>query len=129
MRGRMALLAVVLTVVIPAVMFVPGYMAGTHTSYCPLSHRISGTAACAVLDSRDGRVLVQHADRDTHENYLELRDEGGSRLYQLPVSLSAVAPGGYSARLIPGGGDLVIIDGDRRRLVPLEFAANPHDAD
>ncbi len=121
---RMALLAVVLGVLIPAVMFVPGYMAGTHTRYCPLAHRVSGTAACAVLDSRDGRVLVQHADLDTHENYLELRDAGGSQLYQLPVPGSAVAPGGYSAQLIPGGGDLVIIDGERRRLLPLEFATN-----
>ncbi len=125
----MALLAVVLGVLIPAVVFVPGYLAGTHTDYCPLSHRISGTAACAVLDSRDGRVLVQHADLDTHENYLELRDESGARLYQLPVSVSAVAPVGYSARLIPGGGDLVIIDGVRLRLVPLELAANPNDTD
>ena len=129
MRGRMALLAVVLGVLIPAVVFVPGYLAGTHTAYCPLSHRLSDTAACAVLDSRDGRVLVQHADLDTNENYLELRDESGSRRYQLPVSVTALAPVGYSARLIPGGGDLVIIDGERLRLVPLEFAAEGNDTE
>jgi hypothetical protein len=120
----MALLAVVLGVLIPAVMFVPGYLAGTHTRYCPFSHRISDTAACAVLDSRGGRVLIQHADLDTNENYLELRDEGGSRLYQLPVAVTALAPVGYSAQLIPGGGSLVLIDGERVQLVPLEFSVD-----
>ncbi len=120
MRGRIALLAIVLAVVTPAVMFVPGYFAGTHTQFCPLSHKFSDTAVCVVLDARGEQVLIQHADLDTQENYLELRDESGSRLYQLPASITVLAPGGYSAQLIPGGVDLVIINGERQRLVPLD---------
>ncbi len=119
MRGRIALLAIVLAVVTPAVMFVPGYLAGTHTQFCPLSHKFSDTAVCVVLDARGGQVLIQHADLDTQENYLELRDESGSRLYQLPASITLLAPGGYSAQLIPSGVDLVIINGERQRLVQL----------
>ena len=119
----MALLAVVLALLVPPVLFLPNYLAGTHTSYCPLSHRFSGTAACSVLDERDGEVLIQHADPATDERYLELWDESGSRLYALPPSVAKMALGSYTAQLIPGGVDLVVIDGVRQRLVPLELEA------
>lgn len=97
----------------------PAVVAGQHTAYCPLSHKIRDTSACAVLDTEGDRTLVLHADTVSGERYLELIVGKRSRRYRLPAGVRELAPGGYTANLLPGEDKWFAINGEWRRLDPL----------
>ncbi len=107
-----------LALVAPLALYGPSYLLSIHTEYCPLSHKLSDTAACFVLDREGGRVLIQHADLDTNEAYLELLDATGSRTFEMPAFLTVWAPTGYTAQLLPGEDGVFLIDGRRHAPEP-----------
>ena len=72
-----------------------------------------------VLDQEGKRVLVQHADLDTNEYYLEIRDGQLSKTFHLPPSISQLAPQGYSAKFIVGETEAIMLNGERQILEPL----------
>lgn len=90
------------------------------TPYCPWQHHISDLSSCEVLDKRDGRVLLQHADLDTNIYYLEIvEDLGQRRVFQLPDQVRQLAPNGYSAQLLSGSSDHIVLNGSPIKLVAL----------
>ncbi len=92
-------------------LFGSGYFLGTHTSYCPLRHKISDTAVCVILHKDQKRILVQHADLDINEYFLEIFDGHRSHFFKMPSVISQLAPGGYKAELIPGQTSTILING------------------
>jgi len=79
---------------------------------------ISDTAVCVVLDSKDNRILIQHADLDSNEYSLEIIENETSFHYKLPSFITRLAPKGYTARLIENKNDEIIINGENVSLVP-----------
>jgi hypothetical protein len=96
-----------------------GYITGTHTPYCPWRHKLSDTASCVVLDRKGARILIQHADLDTNEYYLEILNDQQSRTFKMPDFITQLAPQGYSAELIVGDDQVILINGTRYLLEPL----------
>lgn len=92
------------------------YFNGSHTPYCPLDHRMSDLSACFVKDELAGRILIQHGDLDFNWYYLEVLNDGHSQIYEFPDSIHVVGPDDYTAELIPGVTDHVLIDGERFQL-------------
>lgn len=102
------------------ILFAVGYFLGTHTSYCPWSHKLRDTSACLVLDRKGEQILIQHADLDTNEYFFELRQGHRSRTFRMPSFITQLAPQGYSAKIIEGEGDAILINGERYDLKQLE---------
>ncbi|MEW6146146.1 MAG: hypothetical protein AB1598_14130 [Thermodesulfobacteriota bacterium] len=96
------------------------YLSGTHTEYCPLSHKLSDTADCIVLHVSRGRVLVRHRDSYTREAYFEIIENGRSQKFDIPeLSLNGSGPKRFRVRLIVDEPGAVTINGARYDLVPL----------
>jgi len=93
-----------------------GDFLGKNTEYCPPEHRISDTSSCVVLDKLDDRVLIQHADLDTNENYFEIISGNTSEKYEMPFHITRLAPSGYEARLIDNDYEAILINGKRHVL-------------
>ena len=89
---------------------------GHHTDYCPESHRRGEFRSCWVLDAQADHVLIQHADLDGNHYYLEIRCGNSADFFELPSSVARLAPEGYSASLIEGESDSIILDGSRVKL-------------
>ena len=94
------------------------YISGSHTKYCPLSHRMSDLSVCFILDRLQQRVLIQHGDLDTNWYFLEVRDEEISSKYQFPGNIHIVGEGDYSAELIEGDSEHILINGAKFKLEP-----------
>ena len=92
------------------VAWAPAYYTGTHTEFCPLAHKVAEGAQCVVLDREPARTLVQHANTETGERYLEIASATASRLYEIPVAAKGLAPEGYTAKLLEGETEWVQID-------------------
>jgi hypothetical protein len=100
------------------------YVSGTHTEYCPLSHKLSDTADCIVLHVSRGRVLVRHRDGFTKEAYFEIIENGRSRKFEIPeFSLNGSGHGKFRVRLIDGEPGAVNINGARYDLVPIVYGS------
>ena len=97
-----------------------GYLLGMHTPYCPWSHKLSDTSACMILDREGTRILIQHADLDSNEYYLEILENQRSKTFKLPGSVTQLAPQGYLAELIVGEEDIILLNGERQVLEPLK---------
>jgi hypothetical protein len=97
-----------------------GYLLGTHTPYCPWRHKLSDTSACIILDHEGTRMLIQHADLDSNEYYLEILDNQRSKTFKLPDSVTQLAPQGYLAELIEGEADIILLNGKHQLLEPLK---------
>ena len=96
------------------------FVSGTHTEYCPLSHKLSDTADCIVLHVSRGRVLVRHRDSYTKEAYFEIIGEGGSQKFDIPeFSLKSGAEKKFRVRLMDNEPGAVTINGARFDLLPL----------
>ncbi|OGE23916.1 MAG: hypothetical protein A3J42_09915 [Candidatus Dadabacteria bacterium RIFCSPHIGHO2_12_FULL_53_21] len=96
------------------------FVSGTHTEYCPLSHKLSDTADCIVLHVSRGRVLVRHRDSYTREAYFEIITNGRSQKFDIPeFSLKGGAPKKFRVRLIDNEPGAVTINGARFDLLPL----------
>jgi hypothetical protein len=96
------------------------YLSGTHTEYCPLSHKLSDTADCVVLHVSRGRVLVRHRDTYTREAYFEIIENGRSRKFDIPeFSLNGSGPKRFRVRLIDNDPGAITINGARYDLLPL----------
>jgi len=96
------------------------FVNGTHTEYCPLSHKLSDTADCIVLHVSRGRVLVRHRDSYTREAYFEIITNGRSQKFDIPeFSLKGGAPKKFRVRLIDNEPGAVTINGARFDLLPL----------
>ena len=96
------------------------FILGKHTKYCPYSHWIRDTSSCFVLDERENKVLIQHADLDTDtNNYLKIREGSKSTLFTFPESVTHYAPEGYKAALISGEENTILLNKERYELKPL----------
>ena len=79
---RNALIGCTAAVALPVIGIVAfGLVMSDATEYCPWQHHLRDLSACEVLDQRDGRVLVQHADLDTNIYYIE----NGTRVRLSPL--------------------------------------------
>ncbi len=119
--SRKKLLVLVITFgVIISGLYAFRFVSGTHTKYCPLSHKLSDSSDCIVLHAANGRVLVRHRDSYTKEAYFEIIDNGRSKKFDIPeYSLSGSAPKKFRVRLIDGEDGAVTINGERFELLPL----------
>ena len=96
------------------------FLSGTHTEYCPLSHKLSDTADCIILHVSNGRVLIRHRDSFTKDAYFEISENGRSDRFDIPeYSLNGSGPGKIRVRLIDGEEGAVTINGERFELLPL----------
>lgn len=96
------------------------YFHGTHTEYCPLSHKLSDTADCIVLHKARGRVLIRHADRYRLDYYIEIIDGGRSYKYEIPeYSVNGSAPIKFKVRMIENETGAVTVNGERLTLIPI----------
>lgn len=96
------------------------YLNGTHTEYCPLSHKLSDTSDCIVLQIYHGRVLIRHRDSFTKEAYFEIIDNGLSRKFEIPdYTLNGSGPKKFRVRLIDNEESAVTINGERFELRPI----------
>lgn len=120
MSGRKLLALVLSFGVIISGLYAFRYVSGTHTEYCPLSHKLSDTADCVVLHVSHGRVLVRHRDSYTKEAYFEIIESGRSQRFDIPeFSLKSGAQKKFRVRLIDNETGAVTINGARFNLVPL----------
>jgi hypothetical protein len=118
-RKKGIVLALSLGVII-AGLYAFRYVSGTHTEYCPLSHKLSDTSDCVVLHASHGRVLIRHRDSYTREAYFEIIGNGRSQKFDIPeLSLNGSGPKKFRVRLIDGDAGAVTINGARFDLVPL----------
>ena len=92
---------------------------GTHTEYCPPSHRTGQLRSCQVLDRSDGRVLIQHAELDGNRVYWEILTPPASQCFKLPPTSTQLAPQGCTAKLIAGKSDAVLLNGTETKLEPI----------
>ncbi len=96
------------------------YLSGTHTEYCPLSHKLSDTSDCIVLQVSHGRVLVRHRDSFTKEAYFEIIGNGRSRKFEIPdYTIHGTGPKKFRVRLIDNEDSAVTINGERFELRPI----------
>lgn len=94
------------------------YFSGTHTEYCPFSHKMSDSSQCLILHSKNGRVLIRHSDKYTNEDYFEIIDSGVSRKYDIPEYDGPVAKK-FKIRLVENKDNVVSINGREYELLPL----------
>ena len=107
------MLVILVIVAVPCTLLILGSLLGTHTTYCPLKHKISDTSACVILDKQLNRILIQHADLDTNEYYLEILDNDASERYKMPKTIYQLAPKGYTAMLTPTHIEITIKNGSK----------------
>ncbi len=120
MSGKKLLALVLSFEVIILGLYAFRYVSGTHTDYCPLSHKLSDTADCIVLHVSHGRVLVRHRDSFTKDAYFEIIGNGRSERFDIPdYSLKSGAEKKFRVRLIDGDAGAVTINGARFDLLPL----------
>jgi hypothetical protein len=93
---------------------------GQATQYCPWRHWLSDTSSCMVLDRKGIRILIQHADLDSNEYSFEVREGSYSQFYKFADGIERLAPEGYSGRLIGTESGVILLDGRRYELEPLE---------
>lgn len=120
MSGRKLLALVLSFGVIISGLYAFRYLSGTHTEYCPLSHKLSDTADCIVLHVSRGRVLVRHRDSYTREAYFEIIENDRSQKFDIPeFSLNGSGPKRFRVRLIDNDPGAITINGARYDLLPL----------
>ncbi len=120
MSGRKLLALVLSFGVIILGLYAFRFVSGTHTDYCPLSHKLSDTADCIVLHVSHGRVLVRHRDSFTKDAYFEIIGNGRSERFDIPdYSLKSGALKKFRVRLIDSEDSAVTINGARFDLLPL----------
>ena len=120
MSGRNLLALVLSFGVIILGLYAFRYVSGTHTDYCPLSHKLSDTADCIVLHVSNGRVLVRHRDSFTKDAYFEIIENSRSERFDIPdYSLKAGKQKKFRIRLIENEDSAVTINGARFDLLPL----------
>lgn len=54
------------------------------TPFCPWGHKIRDLAMCEISDRKGSTLLIQHAELDINESYVEIRREDGSSFFQPP---------------------------------------------
>jgi hypothetical protein len=120
LSGRKLLALVLSFGVIISGLYAFRYLSGTHTEYCPLSHKLSDTADCIVLHVSRGRVLVRHRDSYTREAYFEIIENDRSQKFDIPeFSLNGSGPKRFRVRLIDNDPGAITINGARYDLLPL----------
>ncbi|HSC33931.1 MAG TPA: hypothetical protein VLG45_01550 [Thermodesulfobacteriota bacterium] len=124
MSGRNLLALVLSFGVIILGLYAFRFVSGTHTDYCPLSHKLSDTADCIVLHVSHGRVLIRHRDSYTREAYFEIIGNGRSERFDIPdYTLKAGAQKKFRVRLIDSEDSAITINGARYDLLPLTNAS------
>lgn len=99
------------------------YFSGTHTEYCPFSHKMSDTSQCLILHVTDERVLVRHSDKYTNEHYFEIIDAKGSHKYDVP-EYDGPVNGKFRIRMVGKENGTVSINGSEYVLLPIDQAVN-----
>ena len=61
-----------------------GILLSRATPLCPLSHKTRDLVWCEISDRRGDWVLIQHAELDLNELYVEVRSRDGSIFYKPP---------------------------------------------
>ena len=101
-------------------LFVFRFFRGTHTPYCPLSHKFSDTADCVILHVSNGRILIRHRDSYTKESYFEIIDHGRSYKFEIPDYSATVSKRNkFRVRLIDNTDNAVTVNGVRYDLLPI----------
>jgi len=123
LSGRNLLALVLSFGVIISGLYAFRYVSGTHTGYCPLSHKLSDTSDCIVLHVSRGRVLVRHRDSYTREAYFEIIEDDRRERFDIPdYRLKSGAQKKFRVRLIDNEPGAVTINGARFDLIPLTNA-------
>ena len=113
-------LSIMIVLLIPPTCFGPNFFTNQHTRFCPITHRFAEAATCYVLDEEVGRrVLIQHADYDGEIRYFEIRSEISAVRFPIPDRLTNLSPPGYSAQLIPGRSDIIMLEDAVLRFTPI----------
>lgn len=112
---------VVILIFIPLMIF--RYFSGSHTEYCPFSHKMSDTSQCLILHITPDRVLIRHSDKYTNEDYFEIIEADGSRRYDVPEYDGPVAKI-YRIRMVDDAKNTVSINGREYVLLPIDEAVN-----
>lgn len=99
------------------------YFSGSHTEYCPFSHKMSDTSQCLILHITPDRVLVRHSDKYSNEDYFEIIEDGKSRRYDVPDYDGPKAQI-YRIRMVENAKDAVTINGHEYVLLPIDKAVN-----
>lgn len=96
------------------------FLNGTQTEYCPLSHKLSDTSDCIVLEISHGRVLIRHRDSFTKEAYFEIIENGRSHKFEIPAyTINSDSRQKIRVRLIENEESAVTINGERFELRPI----------
>lgn len=99
------------------------YFSGSHTEYCPFSHKMSDTSQCLILHITPERVLVRHSDKYSNEDYFEIIEDGKSTRYDVPEYDGPDAKI-FRIRMVENLKDTVSINGHEYVLLPLDRAVN-----
>ena len=99
------------------------YFSGSHTDYCPFSHKMSDTSECVILHITTERVLVRHSDRYTNEQYFEIIESGKSHKYDVPEYKGPETPM-FRIRMVENEKEKVSINGKEHVLLPLNDSLN-----
>jgi len=99
------------------------YLSGSHTEYCPFSHKMSDTSDCVVLHVTQDRVLVRHSDKYTNEDYFEIIERGVSHKYDIP-EYHGPKTRKFRIRMVENEKDTVSINGEKYVLLPIEERVN-----
>jgi hypothetical protein len=99
------------------------YLSGSHTDYCPFSHKMSDTSECVILHVTQDRVLVRHSDKYTNEHYFEIIESGASQKYDVPEYTGPKTPM-FRIRMVENEKRTVSINGEKYVLLPIDESYN-----
>ncbi len=117
--ARVAL--VFILIFVPLLLF--RYFSGSHTDYCPLSHKMSDTSQCVILHVTLDRVLVRHSDKYTNEHYFEIIESGRSHKYDVPEYTGPETPM-FRIRMVENEKQTISINGEKYVLLPIDKSFN-----
>jgi hypothetical protein len=121
LSGRRLLTFVLIFVAVMSGLLAFRFFRGTHTPYCPLSHKFSDTADCIILHVSNGRILIRHRDSFTKESYFEIIDHGRSYKFEIPeYNATGSKRNKFRVRLIDKVDTAVTINGVRYDLLPIQ---------
>lgn len=112
---------VFILIFVPLLLF--RYFSGSHTDYCPISHKMSDTSQCVMLHVTLDRILVRHSDKYTNEHYFEIIESGISRKYDVP-EYTGPETRMFRIRMVENEEHTVTINGEKYLLLPIDKSVN-----
>ena len=81
---KIILFSIGLLTIVTISLFIYLYSLSGATEYCSLSHKINPDMFCRVCDRFNGKVLIEHFNRDTNELSLSIYENGKTFWIQHP---------------------------------------------